>query len=183
VNAPLESDGGFTLTELLIVVALLGLVTTVLAAALLVFSRNERSVSERLDESRGLQQLVNYLPSDVASAQTLGISPPNDDPKVALCGSGGEVKLHMTWREQFGSPEEYVARVTYRDSGGREAVLTRHKCENGSVSRIEVAREYAFVAVNTLSDEFTEGSVRMTIDFGGARRTIIAQSQNISGGQ
>ena len=110
---PLE---GFTLVELVVVVALLGLIMTVLSAAVVVILRNTStpegrpSTAERIDDADVLQGLVTWLPQDVDSTPAGGF----DTDRDALSGCAGSSDdgvslLKLTWSEYNGD-----STVTYR---------------------------------------------------------------------
>lgn len=167
---PTGADRGLTLTELLITIAVSGIVITVLAGATSTFLRNQHSASDRVDQTRGLQQLVNYFPRDVASAQSISVTA--DD----ACGVEGEPILHLAWSEQF-ADDQVSARVTYREN---ENTLTRFSCHNGAAaSRVVLARGFDWLEVNSAT--FSDGRVLITLQFPDARRTLVAQSRNVRG--
>ncbi len=60
-------DGGFTLTEVLIVVVIMGVLSTAIAAAFSVVVRTLPSTEARADDARSLLGLSSWLPSDVNS--------------------------------------------------------------------------------------------------------------------
>ena len=62
-----DRDRGFTLVELILVVVMLGLVTGVIAAAVVVFIRSEGGVVATAAESQDTRQMVNYFPLDIES--------------------------------------------------------------------------------------------------------------------
>lgn len=170
-------DRGVTLTELLITITIAGIVTSVLAGGIVMFLRNEASVSRRVDQTRGLQQLVNYFPADVASAQTIAV-----DGGADACGTDGTPVLHLGWTETFDTTTR-TWRVSYRSTVLEESRLTRFACEEGSsvpTSTVQVASGFTSLEVNSAT--FADGRVLMTIQFPEARRTIVSQSRNISGG-
>lgn len=180
---PSPRDRGLTLTELLITIALVGVIMSVLSSATIVFLRNQSSASLRIDQTRGLQQLVNYLPGDVASAQviTLGTGPD-------ACGTGGTPILHLKWEEEFGTTISR-SRVTYRTFSGDDTRLTRFRCQgdtNSPTSQIDVAHMFSYLQVNSAT--FANGRVRITVNYAAtpsapeSKRTITAQSLNITGG-
>ncbi len=60
-------DGGYTLPELLIAVAMLGIITAVLSAAIIVVIRQQDSTVGRLDGARAEQSFDTWMPADLAS--------------------------------------------------------------------------------------------------------------------
>jgi prepilin-type N-terminal cleavage/methylation domain-containing protein len=63
-----SGDEGFTLPELLISIALVGLITAAVASALMVSFRSQDASSASLAESHDQQQLAVYLPKDIESS-------------------------------------------------------------------------------------------------------------------
>jgi prepilin-type N-terminal cleavage/methylation domain-containing protein len=176
-------DRGLTLTEVLITITIVGIIMMVLSSATIVFLRNQGSASERIDETRGLQQLVNYLPGDVASAQMIKVHAGPD-----TCGTGGTPILHLSWQEEFG---DTISRdsVTYRMFSGDGNRLTRFRCRDGSTtptSQLDVAGMFSHLQVNSAT--FADGRVRISINYPetsnapASRQTITAQSRNITEG-
>lgn len=74
-------DAGMTLPELLISVTMMGIIATVLAAAITVTFRQADNTEGRLNVARGEQTVDYYLPNDLASAETL-----DQDPDARPCG-------------------------------------------------------------------------------------------------
>ena len=143
-------DAGFTLTETLIVIAVVAIVGAALAAAMTVFLRNERSVSDRVTETRDLQRLVDFLPYDVASARVVDINMPTGG-----CGSGGTALLDLAWFEEFGSAS-YSSEVTYWLNDGASQEIVRMECENGG-SPISLVVAKAFTSVSVTRPVDLEG--------------------------
>ena len=63
-----RSGHGFTLVELVVSVAVMGIVITSLASGVLVVLRTMDTTTRRLDETKDEQNLVTWLPVDVAAA-------------------------------------------------------------------------------------------------------------------
>lgn len=179
---------GFTMIELIVVVSLVGLVAVALAASISVFVRNQGSVSSRLTDTRDLQNLTNYLPGDVASAQLVesDLSPNQPADEVEdpgeTCGAGGPVLLHLQWSENW--TESYENRVTYRvlpPSGSDSERVVRFACENsGSPTQIKIAEAYQSVAVSLQRDagDLT-GTVEVLFTYpDGESRRITATSRH-----
>jgi choice-of-anchor A domain-containing protein/prepilin-type N-terminal cleavage/methylation domain-containing protein len=60
-------DQGFTLVEVLLTVVMMGLVTAVIAAAIIVVFRSQDGVVSSAAESHDTRQIVSYLPLDIES--------------------------------------------------------------------------------------------------------------------
>ena len=84
-------DEGVTLIELLVVTAMLGLVTVVVASAVIVVVRNEVGISRVTSRSHDTQQLTNYFPSDVQAGPRLrsAFVGPTDPVTGSGCASAG----------------------------------------------------------------------------------------------
>jgi prepilin-type N-terminal cleavage/methylation domain-containing protein len=132
----LHRDGGFTLPELLLVIAIMGIISTAIFSGISVVLRNQDSTLGRLSQQRNIQGLTTWLPADVAS------TPPNG---LVIggggCGSGGQAVLGLTWTETVdGTTTTY--RVTYRteeiDGSTR---LWRHACSGGGPTAVLVSNE------------------------------------------
>ncbi len=124
-------DGGFTLVELVVVISLVGLVTTVLAAAIVVSLRTTPSTADRLDDARATRALATWLSHDTTSAprflpeQTQGgidlAATAND------CGGDGTNLLHLQWTENSFVKTTHVANYRFVVAGG-EGLIRRYSC-------------------------------------------------------
>src|SRR5262245_45359192 len=153
-----------TLVELVVVIGLIGLVVTVLSAAIVVTLRQAPTLNARLDNARWEQNLGTWLPADLTSADIPSPfvksddEPPVDIPNPdyydptdatfpgsggipgcvpAVCGFGVNV-LHLEWVE---GNQDVV--VTYRygpSSAGQGKDLLRVECRAGSCSSVTVVR-------------------------------------------
>lgn len=171
-------DRGFTLTETLIVIAVVAIIGSALAATMTVFLRNERSVSDRVTETRDLQRLVDFLPYDVASARVIDING-----TAGGCGTGETVLLDLAWFEDFG-PTVYSNKVTYWLNGGSAQEIVRMECENGA-SPISLVMAKAFSSVEVSRPVDIEGVAALgAVEFEfvqstGTRRLILTSRNYI----
>lgn len=166
-----DRDRGITLTELLITITIMGIVTTVLSGAIVMFLRSQDSAPRRVDESRALQQLVNYLPADVGSAQDLRTGPP----WISLCGDTGTPVLNLRWSESFPGVSTGEIVVTYRRSADGTQ-LVRSRCQDGSSDSVVVARRMDDVSAVIRDAASTQ--VVMTVAFDSNTHVITAHSRN-----
>jgi prepilin-type N-terminal cleavage/methylation domain-containing protein len=127
---------GFTLIEVLIVVSVLGLVMTALAAAAIVIGRVAPSNEFRVDDARSTRGLQTWLAQDVSSTPTfLPVDSTyggfNFAPGADPCGAGAGVNVvELRWKEHVGSgTQEWI--VNYRlepQSSGTGYEVARHTC-------------------------------------------------------
>jgi len=146
----LRAEDGFTLIELVISVAILGIVSAALCGVVLQYVKTTVDTSARLDESPEQQFISAYWQNDVSSLgrQTFsGSIPLNpaqsvfvDAPGPANCGSAvGTVVVAFAWNEfpvnaadpnsAWGATPQEVAYVTV--PSGARTLLERVRCRNG----------------------------------------------------
>jgi prepilin-type N-terminal cleavage/methylation domain-containing protein len=97
-----ERDGGFTLLELLISIALIGIVMPALAAAFTVVLRTTPSVGERTDNAHTLQGIVTWLAQDIDSTPPTGFDLDPTTPSGCTLSPGTNL-LRLEWSENVGS--------------------------------------------------------------------------------
>jgi prepilin-type N-terminal cleavage/methylation domain-containing protein len=154
-----ERDG-FTLVELLVVVAVLGFVASALAATIVVTLRTSPASQDRIDDARAAQGLITWLPQDVDSTPVDRLSNFDTDPaRVTGCSgaSPGVNLLHLSWSETLaGVTTHYVA--DYRHvAEGTVARIDRYTCSGtSSLGAPSVVR--AVTAVAALPVGWTAGS-------------------------
>jgi hypothetical protein len=141
-----------TLIELLVVMSILGLIVTVIAAALTVVIRQAPETVARVDTARWEQNLGTWLPADLTSAEwpvdTVEDPDSPDDPTDAVdyapyepCASDectfGDNVAHFSWSE------DDVIDVSYRygQNAGGTFELRRVECSGGSCSSITLVRD------------------------------------------
>ena len=124
-------DDGFTLVELIIVVALMGVLMPAVALVFTVVVRNTPSVQTRADDSRSTRGLSTWLPQDVLSTPPALVTDINSNApgytispgKASGCSSAtGTNVLHMVWQENAGTLITYVANYRYITSGGNTQI-------------------------------------------------------------
>ena len=91
-SARRDSDTGFTLVELLVVMSILSLVLVALGGVVIASVRSQAGVSDRMNYSHNANLLDTYLNADLASSNTA--------PTVeASACSSASVKLQLAWSE------------------------------------------------------------------------------------
>lgn len=116
-------DDGFTMVEVIVVVAVLGLVVSVLGSALRVGVHAGVQGAARLDLSHDAELLSNYLLEDLANATVV-------DTAAASCVAAPVIRL------------EVGGEIAYRSNA--DHTMTRHDCASGAEQI--VARNLADVA-------------------------------------
>ena len=140
-----RGDAGMTLIELLISIAVLGIIVSVVSAAVIVTIRQEPVTRSRLDVAAWEQSLALWLPADLSSAgpnagdidDTMTTTPCTSDPKCTF----GSNALQVTWDDGSGE-----TKVSYRygpASDGESFELRRVVCHGGSCSSLVVLRDLA----------------------------------------
>lgn len=78
---PKTQDRGFSLIEVMMTTAVIGMVMAVVSTALVLTIRQQENTAGRLNVARGEQNLGTWLPADLASGEEISI-----DPAVSPCG-------------------------------------------------------------------------------------------------
>ena len=130
-------QGGFTLTEVLIVVVIMGVLATAIAIAFSVIVRTVPPTEARADDARSLLGVTTWLPADVSAVPQVpraSAAPNWDDDPVTLSGCGtdpGANIVRLSWRESLsGSPVTFVA--SYQLVGDNDTTrIVRVACRLG----------------------------------------------------
>ena len=130
-----EADRGFNLIEMVIATSLVGLLMTVLAAAIVVSLRTTPSTENRLDDARSTRALAMWLSHDTTSAPrflpeqaqgglnlTTTDTGDNND-----CGGEGTNLLHLQWTETSFQTTTHVANYRFV-SDGTNGEIRRYSC-------------------------------------------------------
>jgi prepilin-type N-terminal cleavage/methylation domain-containing protein len=84
------ADAGFTLIELVIAVAILGLVMSAMCAAMLVALRTDKDTEQRIGKSNDVQYAATWFAEDIASANSVTAG------GTAACGAAVTALLNLT---------------------------------------------------------------------------------------
>jgi prepilin-type N-terminal cleavage/methylation domain-containing protein len=177
-----DREGGFTLVELLLVVALIAVVAVPLGSAIMIGQRTTSATTNRLASSHDAQLVSIYLPADIQSAgNTSGdvvVTPGNTD----CSGVPNLIRLSWTVTETLNSPVTYQAAYAVTQVGS-EWRLTRYYCTAGGgvISAVVVARNLSGAAqpAPTVSVDGTRISV--TLQEAGSDRDPTQYQYTISG--
>jgi hypothetical protein len=132
-----------TLPELLISIAVIGLVSSVLMAGISVTLRQHQDTRGRVDVARWEQNLGMWLPDDLRSASDADDLPGSRPCGAATCGgtdmSAGSNVLLLVWDE-----DGVTTRVSYRyQPDGDGYGLFRVACVGGACSTLRVLSDLA----------------------------------------
>jgi prepilin-type N-terminal cleavage/methylation domain-containing protein len=123
-----RDSGGFTLVEMVMAVAILGIMSTSIGVVAVVMFRTMNQTQNRLDETRGPRFASVYWIPDVASAET--VNPASTD-APARCGPTGEL-VTLRWDDY----KTGVTTVSYATSTAADGKLrlVRRFCQAGSTT-------------------------------------------------
>jgi prepilin-type N-terminal cleavage/methylation domain-containing protein len=134
-----QGDAGFTLVEMLVAVAVLGIVSGALAAALMLVVKTQSSATDRYRDSHSAQLLTTYLPADVQSVapnnqadttfsagwQCAGAAPGSNLLRLAAGDSAGTT-TYISYRYQQVGAEYQVVRYTCRLGTAPTSIVAAH---------------------------------------------------------
>ena len=137
-----------TLPEILIVISVMGIVLSVITAAIIVTFRQADSTEGRVNVARAEQSMDTWLPADLASTDVTDLTLPavDIDPDASPCGNCGGIDmsganaLQLAWTTTQGSPPvDIVTRVQYQYiEVGDEWQIQRVECVGGSPCSMRV---------------------------------------------
>lgn len=124
------SDIGLSLVELLLVVAVMGMLSLSIAGGIVVVLRNMGDTNERIADSVEAQNLVTWLPVDVSSAPSANTRTDPSLPSGCASASPGTNILLLSWTETInGTTSTFVANYRAVPVPGEPGVrLQRFTC-------------------------------------------------------
>lgn len=153
ITGRVDDEHGFSLTELLITVVIMGIIMAPLSNAMISFMRISDQTNQRLNESHDIQIAAAYFAQDVrsvglrqptypfAAAPSAEFAPA--DSGAFPCGAAGPVVARLAWDDPvtLSGNERVIVAYLIRDVDG-EKQLRRITCRGGiatPVSDIVVA--------------------------------------------
>jgi hypothetical protein len=123
-----SADSGFTLVEATVVIAMVGLISAVLAAVFTTVIRTSPANEERLDDASSLLGLTTWIPQDVSSASETSFITGSESPGSGCTSgvdAGSQNLLELRWTE-LGTT--YVANYRFVPEGTGTGVIKRFSC-------------------------------------------------------
>ena len=121
------SEDGFTLIELIIVVAVVPMIIGAISLALISVLSLQAGVSNRISDSADAQVVSANFQKDVESAEMITTQPSS----TPQCGTGTQL-LGLEWNQQ-GTVYENIVSYVKVDNGSTSS-LVRQYCTNGSTT-------------------------------------------------
>jgi prepilin-type N-terminal cleavage/methylation domain-containing protein len=135
-------DRGFTLIEMLIVLTVMGTLTAVISSVIIVALRSTPSAEARVDDARGVQSLVTWLPQDVDAAPPDGFNrTPSDWPCAGSAPSESYNVLSVRWNETAAGSTDFAASYRYENTGTSWRMARYYCSGTGPVSRNNLTSE------------------------------------------
>jgi len=174
---PSRREGGFTLVELLIGIAIAGVLIAVIGSAMVVGLKTTDATTQRLSESHDAQITSAYLANDVQSAASVSMSP-----SASNCPASGTKLIGFnysssgnTWACYYYGTAGGETRVTRTFNGG-SATVVAHFASAGAPSVSCTPGVCTSTPLDSVKIAFTESS-GFTYSLLGSRRSF-----NIGGG-
>jgi prepilin-type N-terminal cleavage/methylation domain-containing protein len=183
-------DQGFTLIELVIAIAILGLVMSAACAAMLTALRSNRETAQRLGTSNDQQYAATFFAEDIASANTVTSN------ATAVCGAAVTAVLNITSTDidtttsgvpatPPPTPEATTRSISYvmttqTTNDGTYGVLERRACGTSGTAQVtrvakrlstSVAPVVNTAALPTVTMTLTAGADGQTYTLYGTRRS------------
>ena len=128
LRARRADEQGFTLVELILSIAILGVISTTIGVVGVVMFRTLNQTQARLDETRGPRFASVYWIPDVASTETV-----NPSTGLTACGSGGTNLVTLRWIDDRTGTTAVTYAVT---TVGIERRMVRRLCTNNSSTAV-----------------------------------------------
>ncbi|HEY5302986.1 MAG TPA: prepilin-type N-terminal cleavage/methylation domain-containing protein [Acidimicrobiales bacterium] len=160
-----RGDAGFTLVELIIVVAITPMIIGAIAVGLIEILSLQGSVSNRLQNSTDTQVISSYLSKDVENSVSLTTNASSTSPSP--CGAGTFTQLlGLEW----GSGSDVVTYATVANGTTNTVNLVRNYCQSD-----------ALVSSNILAYNVSVGQGVPTVTCLAAYRSCVSSSPSASG--
>ena len=112
-----RDEGGFTITELLVAIVILGIISVILTEAVILGLRTTDATAANTSRSVATQTLASYFTDDAQSASAVSTTD--------LSCTASPVLLHLAWTDQGVNRDVSYA---LEPPAGREQTLVRWSC-------------------------------------------------------
>jgi prepilin-type N-terminal cleavage/methylation domain-containing protein len=172
-----SDESGYTLIELLLVIALLGFIVAPISAAIVVGLRTTSATANRINSSHDAQLVSIYLPADIQSATTV-------DQTGTNTGCHPNSVLYLKWTQlvdpSSNAVDTYEAAYAIAQNDG-EWQMTRYYCVNSAlVQQTVVAHNLRDGSAATVPLP-TGPTVSMTLTEATAARDTAAYQYTVQG--
>lgn len=140
-NRPRRTQGGQSLVEMITVVAIFGIVMTVIVGAFLITQKTSDVVDNRFENQGEAQKLITALSRDVRSATKLAPSTAVPDPSPFICAKQDRMVFYANL-----SFVQSATAVSNAERGWPDII---DLMIDSSDPKAPVLREYTWVATNT----------------------------------
>jgi prepilin-type N-terminal cleavage/methylation domain-containing protein len=156
-------EGGFTLIEMMMAMAIMGIIVIPMTATVFIGLRTTDETSTRLAGSNDAQLLSVWLPADVQSTGNQSGDVVASPTANTEC-SGVSNLLRLKWRETQGSTTNtYVAAYAMGSVSGGVRTLKRYFCVNGGTATTHlVGRNLSGSVDGSVSVSGTKVSMTLT---------------------
>ena len=165
-----HEEGGFTLIELIITVAILGIIAGGISSMLISSLKSQAASQKLLDSTIAQQQLAYWLPADM---QSFGDAAGDIDTAASTgqtyCGGTaipGIRVLHVAWSDNAGATAKNFSADYAVSIVGGVSMLTRYACNEGVASTQVLARglSTAGTVANGAVATYSGGIVTMRVE-------------------
>lgn len=123
-------EDGFTLPEMIMAIAILGIIIGPITASMILGLLETTSTRDRLADSTSAQVLSAYLSSDIQSSEDVGTSSACLTVELA----GATPVLGLSWTDPLDDALTSIAYVELERSGSTQKQLHRVTCPDGATS-------------------------------------------------
>lgn len=168
VRDRVRGEGGFTLVELIVAVAITGILISGLGTMFLATRKAEDTASERFSVNNDVATASAYFQEDVQSHQAF------EENAGGGCLSSGTARLRMTWTDAF---DDEAFEVSYVESPGRTDRILCHDEGSGW----EEISSNLFVHDATISGVAVVGATGLRLELaaaGGESLALVAHKRS-----
>jgi prepilin-type N-terminal cleavage/methylation domain-containing protein len=149
------AEGGFTLVELLAAITILGIISFVLTAAIVLSLKTVGDTTARVGNSATTQTLESYFGGDAQSAEQVSSG-------TGTCGTAGPVVVNLAWTDQA-TPT--MVSYAFEPLAGEELDLVRWFCVGTGTADKRVLGHYVSKPGDSLpvSASWTDSRITLAV--------------------